>query len=187
MEPIAIERRPEFSRSSAGFTLIEIAVVLVLMALMAMLALPSVRGLHISRLKHETRRLAGRANFLYQQASATKVVLRLTFNLDAQTYSVSRLDPHSPKPMFVPDLENGAAPIKLPDNVHLRDVTVEGKGTFTRGTVSCDFYPEGYVDATVVHLLDPAGTIFTLTFQPLTGRVSIAAGDLAPKVAQTNS
>jgi hypothetical protein len=53
--------------------------------------------------------------------------------------------------------------------------------------VSCNFDPEGYVDATVVHLVDPGGTVFTLTFQPLTGRVSIARGDIAPKVAQTQS
>jgi prepilin-type N-terminal cleavage/methylation domain-containing protein len=185
MPPNAITRRR--LGNAAGFTLIEIAVVLVLMALIALTIMPSIRGLHMSRLKHETRRLAGRASFLYEQAAATKVVLRLTFNIDNQSYSVSRLDPHSPTPIFVPDSENGAAPVKLPDDVKLRDVTVEGKGTFTRGTVSCDFYPEGYVDATVVHILDTGGTIFTLTFQPLTGRVSIAAGDIAPKVAQINS
>jgi prepilin-type N-terminal cleavage/methylation domain-containing protein len=179
--------RRRFAGNAAGFTLIEIAVVLVLMALMALLIMPSVKGLHTSRLKHETRRLAGRANFLYEEAAANKVVLRLTFNLDAQSYSVSRLDPHATNPVFLPDLENGAAPVVLPDDVRLRDVTVEGRGTFTKGTVSCDFYPEGYVDATVVHMRDPAGAVFTLSFQPLTGRVSIAAGDLTPKVAQSNS
>ncbi len=183
----AIQRRRTILRTAGGFTLIEVAVVLVLMALMALLVLPSVKGLRISRLKHETRRLAGRANFLYEQAAANKVVLRLIFNLDQQSYSVSRMDPHSSNPLFLPDLENGAAPVILPRDVRIRDVTVEGKGTFTKGTVSCDFYPEGYVDATVVHMLDRGGAIFTLTFQPLTGRVKIAAGDLSAKAAQINS
>ena len=179
--------RRRFGRNAAGFTLIEISIVLFLMALMVVLVIPSMTGLHVSRLKHEARRLAGRASFLYDQAAANKMVLRLTFNLDAQDYSVSRLDPHSPNPKFAPDLEEGAAAVTLPPDVHLRDVTVENKGTVTRGTVSCNFYPEGYVDATVVHLVDPAGTVFTLSFQPLTGRVSIARGDLTPKAAQTNS
>ncbi len=174
-------------RNAGGFTLIEIAVVLFLMALMAILIMPSVRGFHLSRLKHEVRQLAGRASFLYDQASANKVVLRLTFNLDANGYSVSRLDPHAPTPVFAPDLEAGAAPVLLPPDVRLRDVTVEGIGTLARGTISCNFYPEGYVDATVVHLIDPAGTVFTLSFQPLTGRVSIVKGDLNPQVAQANS
>ncbi|HEV3114582.1 MAG TPA: prepilin-type N-terminal cleavage/methylation domain-containing protein [Candidatus Binataceae bacterium] len=187
MKSIPRGRPGEFGRNATGFTLIEISVVLFLIALMALLVMPSMMGLHVSRLKHESRRLAGRATFLYGQAAANKVVLRLTFNLDAQAYSVTRMDPHSTKPAFVPDLEDGAAPVTLPSDVQLRDVTVEGTGTVTRGTVSCNFYPEGYVDATVVHLVDPGGTVFTLTFQPLTGRVSIARGDIAPKVAQTQS
>jgi Tfp pilus assembly protein FimT len=177
----------EARRDAAGFTLIEIAVVLFLIALMTLLIMPSTKGLHVSRLKHEARRLAGRASFLYDQAAAQKLVLRLTFNIDAQGYSVSRLDPHSLNPAFVPDFEAGAGTVMLPPDVHLRDVTVEGKGTVTRGTATCTFYPEGYVDATVVHLVDTGGTVFTLTFQPLTGRVSIARGDIAPKVAQINS
>jgi Tfp pilus assembly protein FimT len=186
MESIATRPR-EFRHNAAGLTLLELAVVLFLIALMALLVVPSMAGLHVSRLKHESRRLAGRATFLYDQAAANKMVLRLTFDLDAQVYSVTRMDPHSANPVFVPDLEDGAAPVTLPADVKLRDVTVEGTGTVTRGTVSCNFYPEGYVDATVVHLVDPAGTVFTLTFQPLTGRVSITRGDLTPKAAQINS
>jgi general secretion pathway protein H len=183
--PNAFERRP--GRNQAGFTLIEIAVVLFLMALIAILVVPSMSGFHLSRLKHEARRLAGRAAFLYDQASANKLVLRLTFDFGAQSYYVSRLDPHSLNPVFAPDLEAGAAPIIMPNDVRIRDVTVEGIGTVSRGTISCNFYPEGYVDATVVHLIDPGGTVFTLTFQPLTGRVKIARGDIAPNVAQANS
>jgi general secretion pathway protein H len=187
MGSTSIARKREPGGEPAGFTLIEIAVVLFVMALVTLLIVPSTRTYHISRLKHESRRLAGRATFLYDQAAANKVVLRLTFDFDAQGYSVTRLDPHSANPVFTPDLEDGAAPVELPPDVRLRDVTVEGTGTVNRGTVSCHFYPEGYVDATVVHLIDPAGTVFTLSFQPLTGRVMIARGDLTPQVAQAQS
>jgi Tfp pilus assembly protein FimT len=173
-------------RDAAGFTLIEVAVVVFLMALMALLIIPSTQTYHVSRLKYETRRLAGRASFLYDQAAADKMVLRLTFDIDAQTYSVSRLDPHALNPVFTPDIEAGAAPVTLPADVHLRDVTVEDKGTVSRGTVNCNFYPEGYVDATVVHLADSTGAVFTLSFKPLTGRVSITRGDVAPRVAQAS-
>ena len=171
-------------RACAGFTLIEIAVVLFVIGLMAMLVVPSTSGFRVSKLKHEARKLAGRAAFLYDQASANKLVLRLTFDLDANGYFVTRLDPHSPNMLFVPDLDSGAAPVTLPPEVRVRDVTVEDQGTITRGTVSCTFYPEGYVDATVVHLIDQNGTIFTLSFQPLTGKVAIARGDFRPGFAQ---
>lgn len=181
------EVQRESGRHDGGFTLIEIAVVLFLIALMTMAIVPSVKTFHVSRLKHEARRLAGRATFLYDQAAANKLVLRLTFNFDNQSYFVTRLDPHSPQPVFTADMEAGAAPVALPADVRIRDVTVENRGTVNRGTVSCNFYPEGYVDATVVHLIDPAGTVFTLSFQPLTGRVMIARGDLTPKAAQAQS
>ncbi len=149
---------------AAGFTLIEIAVVLFLMALMAILIMPSVAAFHLSRLKHEVRRLAGRATFFTIRPSANKLVLRLTFNFNAKvTLSAGstrmlRLRPSLPTWKTAPRRSSCR-----PD-VRLRDVTVEGDGTITRGTVSCNFYPEGYVDATVVHLIDPAGTVFTLSF-----------------------
>ena len=55
----------------------------------------------------------------------------------------------------------------LPPDVRLRDATVEGTGTVSRGTVSCIFYPEGYVDATVVHLRDAGGhRIYAKLFSP---------------------
>src|SRR5258708_38472701 len=91
--------------NDAGFTLIEIAVVLILILLMTMTIMPSVRTFHLSRLKHETRRLAGRVTFLYDQAAANKLVLRLTCNFDAPSYFVSRLGRHSPHPGLTPYLE----------------------------------------------------------------------------------
>ena len=65
----------------------------------------------------------------------------------------------------------------LPDSVHIRDVTVEGIGTLSRGTLATQFYPEGYVDATLVHLIDQKGRVMTLRIDPLTGQVAIARGD----------
>lgn len=164
----------------AGFTLIELTVVLFIIALVTLLVIPDVKGFRDSQIKSVARRLAGRAGYLYNEASAAKLVLRLTFNLDTNSYSVARLDPHSPSPVFVPDPDPDAAPVMLPAGVRLRDVTVADQGTVTRGTCSCDFYPEGFVDPTVVHLVNSAGTVFTLTFEPLTGQVAIARGDLRP-------
>ena len=68
----------------------------------------------------------------------------------------------------------------LPAAIRIRDVTVEGIGTVNRGTVATNFYPEGYVDATVVHLEDASGDVMTLEFSPLTGQVAIVNGDVMP-------
>jgi hypothetical protein len=146
------------------------------MGLIVTVAMPYFGGLRSVRLRSEARRLAGRASYLYDRASADKVVLRLTFDLDSDSYSVARLDPYAPEPMFWPDNEPGFQPVMLPAGVRLRDVTVAGQGTVSRGTASSLFFPEGYVDATVVHLSDEYGQVMTLSFDPLTGRVSVQNG-----------
>src|SRR5271157_3098916 len=166
-----------------GFTLLEISVVLFIMGLLITLVIPHFGGLRTAYLKSEARRLAGRTNYLYERATADKLVLRLTFDLDTDSYFVSRLDPYAAQPIFQPDQEPGFAPVMMPVGVRLRDVTVAGIGTINRGTASTFFYPEGYVDATVVHLADDSGMVFTLSFNPMTGHVSIQQGGVAPAPA----
>jgi hypothetical protein len=68
----------------------------------------------------------------------------------------------------------------MPQGIRIRDVTVEGLGTFARGVVSAQFYPGGYVDATLIHLADDRGEIYSLAIDPFSGHVSIAQGDVQP-------
>ena len=171
-EPLKPHRPP----ADTGFTLLELAVVLFLIGLTATLVAPYFSGFRGSLLKSEVRRLAGRIAFVYDKASSHKLVMRLTFDLDGNSYFVSKLDPYAPMPVFVPDSQTGSAPVMLPAGVRLRDVTVENQGTVGRGLISCMFYPEGYADAAIIHLGDEWGNIFTLAIDPLTGRVAIARG-----------
>lgn len=166
--------------ATAGFTLIELAVVIFIIGLTLALVTPHVGGLRGTRLKSEVRRLAGRIAYIGERATANKLVMRLTFDLDNNRYFVSELDPYAAMPTFVPDSQPGAAPIRLPNDVFLRDVTVENIGTLNRGMISANFYPEGWVDATLIHLGDEWGDIFTLAIDPLTGRVAIWRGELNP-------
>jgi prepilin-type N-terminal cleavage/methylation domain-containing protein len=161
----------------AGFTLIEMAIVIFIMALMFTIAIPYLGGYRTAQLKSTARRLAGRATYLFDEAETQKVVLRLVFNLDTQVCAVARLDPYSPTPVFMPDRAPGSAPVRMPNTVRIRDVTVGDLGTFNAGVVAAQFYPEGYVDPTLIHLIDLSGHVMTLAFSPLTGRVFIAMGD----------
>ena len=163
-----------------GFTLLELAIVIFIMALMFTLAVPYTGGYRKAHLKSEARRLAGRASYLFDQASAQKVFLRLVFDLDHQVYGVMRLDPYAvPTPSFGPDHSSASAPVTMPPAIAIRDVTVGDLGTFSAGTVATQFYPEGYVDATLIHMVDLSGHVMTLAFNPVTGRVIIAEGDLS--------
>lgn len=177
-------------RGARGFTLLELALVMFIMGLMLSLVMPYLGGFRYAKLKSQTRRLAGRASYLFDEASGQKVVLRLVFDIDHNGYWVARYDPYAihlgdKEPVFTPDRGPGAQPVLLPPDVRIRDVTVEGIGTANSGQAFCQFYPEGYVDATVVHLMDASGNVMTLALNPLTGQVEIAAGDVAPEKMYT--
>jgi general secretion pathway protein H len=171
------------ARNAAGFTLLELAVVMMIMGLVMMLALPYLGGLGNAQLKSEARRLASRTNYLYQEAAAQKVMLRLVFDLDGNGYFVMRFDPFAAKPAVV--RERGPAGVRalMPLGVRIRDVWVEGTGTLRQGTISCQFYPTGYVDATVVHMSDAQGMVYTLSISPGSGQVAITNKDLDPTAA----
>lgn len=162
-----------------GFTLIELAVVIFVMGLMMLIALPYFGGFKGEHLRSVARRVAGRATYLYDEASAQKLVIRLVFDLDHQSYRVLVLDPYAFQPLFTPDPAPGNTPVRMPPNVAIRDVTVEGVGTCRRGMIACQFYPDGSVDATLIHLENSDGDVMTLGINPLTGQVRIASGDLS--------
>ncbi len=164
---------------SRGFTLLEIAVVLFLMGLMLLIAMPYMGGYRQAQMKSEVRRLAGRAVYLYDEASSRKLVIRLVFDLDRNGYFVESADPYSMKPTFVSDRSTWGAPVQFPPAIRLNDVTVEGVGTFNRGQVAAQFYPQGYADATLLHIVDASGHVMTLGIDPLTGAVKIGAGNLS--------
>jgi len=166
--------------AAPGFTLLELAVVIFIMGLMLTLALPYLGGFRQAALKSQARRLAGRATYMFDEAAGHKLVLRLIFDLDNNGYAAAQLDPYAVRPVFAPDNSMSGRPVMMPAAIRIRDVTIEGIGTVNRGTVATNFYPEGYVDATVVHLEDASGDVMTLEFSPLTGEVAIISGDVMP-------
>jgi prepilin-type N-terminal cleavage/methylation domain-containing protein len=181
-------QRASFQRRLAagarsGFTLLEIAVVIFIMGLVMTLAIPYLGGFHGAQLKSEARRLAGRARYLYDQAATQNVIYKMTFDLDHNGYYVTRLDPYGPQPKFIPYSSPWGFEVMMPPGLRLRDASVEGIGRAKVGSISCQFYPEGYVDATVIHLMTISGEVITLSFNPLTGDVGIVRGDVPPVTA----
>jgi prepilin-type N-terminal cleavage/methylation domain-containing protein len=166
--------------ASPGFTLLELAIVIFIMGLMLSVAMPYLGGFRKAALRSQARRLAGRATYMFDEATGHKLVLRLIFDLDRNGYAAAQLDPYAVQPVFAPDNSLSGRPVMMPAAIRIRDVTIEGIGTVNRGRVATNFYPEGYVDATVVHLDDASGDVMTLEFSPLTGQVAIISGDVMP-------
>jgi prepilin-type N-terminal cleavage/methylation domain-containing protein len=167
-----------------GFTLLELAVVLLIIGLVLAIAMPRFGAFQGAELRSEAHRLAARSNYLYEEAGAQKVLLRLNFDLNHSTYFVTRLDPFAPNPSFMPEKGPAGGVVTMPADVRLRDVWVEGGGVFRSGIVTCQFYPGGIADAAVIHLFDRRGDVITLGIDPFNGAVAIISGDLSPIAVQ---
>jgi len=167
-----------------GFTLLELAVVLLIIGLVLAIAMPHFGAFQGAELRSEANRLAALTHYLYEEAGAQKVLLRLNLDLNHSTYFVTRLDPFAANLRFIREKGPAGGVATMPADVRLRDVWVEGSGVFRGGIVRCQFYPSGVADAAVIHLFDRNGDVITVGIDPFNGAVAIIPGDLSPAAVQ---
>jgi type II secretory pathway pseudopilin PulG len=167
-------------RGDAGFTLIEIGLVLLIISVVVALVVPRFRDQSHAELISQTRKLATTFRFLQEEAILNGRVYRLNIDLDQQRYFITSADD-------VGELGGGfraetgilARDVALPASLQIADVDVPMvSGKLYEGVAFTHFYPDGSVDATVVHL-DNGQEVYTLYVdQPLTGRAYVASGYL---------
>ncbi len=187
------------SRAQAGFTLLEISLVLLIFGIVLSFVIPRLRDPSQLELSSNVRRLALKVRFLRGEAILNGRIYRLNFDLDGQRYWISTED-------TVDDTANGdtgsgsgltgsgsgladsqsgglalpqdfdptdpiGRPVTLPETVAFSDVVLQGVGKLSQGQVYTRFFPDGTVDPTVVHM-DNGRQAYTLVIWPFTGKVS---------------
>ena len=161
-------------RGQHGFTLIELSIVLLIIAIVARVAIPRLRTIAGAELTASTRRLAGMMRYLYEESALRGIVLQLELDLDRQQYWVTRADDTSGLP--IEDTDILARRVTLPAEVRIADVFVPGIGKVAQGIVPARFYPEGFADRAVIHLVDDAGHAYTVEVDPVRGRGVVVEG-----------
>lgn len=154
-----------------GFTLIELAVVVLIISLMSLLIVPLLGRAGNADLKSASRKLAGTVKYLYNEAALQGQIHRLTFDLDEDSILLFRQEANGEWTA----LPGRRAQSTLPGSVNLKLVEVVGKGMFTSGQASMDVFPVGWLEQSILHLEDGSAKM-TVRFSPLTGTAEFFDG-----------
>ncbi len=156
----------------SGFTLVELAVVVLLIALFTGLSIPLFGRLGDGGLDSSARRLAGTVKYLFNEAALSGRPYRLTYNLSQGTYRAARLETSGE--LIV---EGGLVrEQRLKGNTRFRDLAIGGRGTFSEGEVTTEILPVGWMEETTIHLEDGADQVLTLHINPFTGATEVYQG-----------
>jgi general secretion pathway protein H len=172
--PSDVRRDP--IRSAAGFTLLELSIVLLILAIAATFVIPRLRNADSAALQSSAARLATTVRYLYAEAAFRRRPMRLNLDLDKQAYWVTVLNDDPDEPEFVVDGSPLSRPTVLHDAVAFADVVLPALGTVEEGVVFAQFLPEGWADPLVVHLKGARNEYATLAIDPLTGRTRVGEG-----------
>lgn len=160
--------------NNAGYTLIELAVVILILGFILAFTLPNFAGLLTGdELGRNLRQLSGLIQYLRDQAISGKKIYRLNYNFKEKEFWITTFElTGETKAATNPIM---ARRLKLEGAIEVSDmITPAAQGRTTEGETYINFLPNGLVDPGVIHLTDrDKETTYTLIIKPLTGRVRI--------------
>ena len=159
-------------RGLAGFTLVELVVVMVLISLFMVFSIPLFSNIGTSSLGTSARRLSGTIKYLFNESAMSGLEYRLVYDLDQGLYRAQILEA-SGEQVDAPDQGREAA---LKGDVRFMDLQLPGRGKFTMGQITTRIHPSGWVEETIIHLDEGGGEMLTLRVSPLTGTTEVFDG-----------
>jgi prepilin-type N-terminal cleavage/methylation domain-containing protein len=158
-------------KGKKGFTLIELAIVVLILSAFMLVAVPKIENFTQGNLKSSSRNLSTTIRYLYSEAAFKKKIHKLAFDIDNSEYWVEVLEVDE----YIVSPDPFVKKRKLPNNVFFKDIitqrslgiSTEGKDEFIL------FLPSGFVEPVVIHLESESGDIYTLATKPYTGATSV--------------
>ncbi|MGD9187426.1 MAG: prepilin-type N-terminal cleavage/methylation domain-containing protein [Desulfobacteraceae bacterium] len=157
-------------RTTTGFTLIELMVVMLLISIILAVAIPRFEGgLLQDPVKQFSRKLISTVRSLRSTAIQTQIQQTLIVDLNAQQLYVA-------SPATQAETEEPVAPkksFKLPDSLALVAVEFSSSDRITTGNAQIHFYPAGYSDHAFIRLESGNEDRYTFVVQPLLPKVKL--------------
>lgn len=161
------------SRTSAGFTLLELVVVLAILSVVIAVVLPRLPLLQESNLRASARQTAALLRYLDERSVATKQRYRLRINLDEQRIDVVKRSA-SGEDIATDDPYLQRNP--LLQGVIISDLTTERLGRVTNGQTLIGYGPGGLAEPLLIHLRLPGGKSYSVQALPVSATVRIYEG-----------
>jgi general secretion pathway protein H len=156
-----------------GFTLIEIAVVLVIIGMVLMLVMPRLPSSEQENLKISARTLAATLRYMQDRAATGRTTYYLSVEPGTDSVKVleAAADGGEKEPQD-PLLQR--RPVK--EGIIVADVTIPRLGKVIDGKVRLDVGPGGLRDFVVIHLRSPQERFWTVMAFPASGKVKVYDG-----------
>ena len=165
---------PHAVRSSRGFTILEIIIVLFLLVGLLGIVLP--RMSLEENLGSVGRRMVGTVRSLQSLAMLTQKTVRLYVDIDQGVYWPVILDGKQEK---APTDPTWATPLKLSETIRISDILAD-QGKKESGRVDLFFYPTGRIDPATMHLVDAHNNILAIAIEPVTGAIRMSDERIEP-------
>lgn len=154
-----------------GLTLLELMVVIVILSSALLIIFPNISILEDFKFKSEVRRIAGLFRYLNESAFSNKIYYRVWFYPEKESFEIeSSADGFE----FIKEKDKLAG-YTLNQGTDMQDIIVQGLGKINHGDVAVIFNPGIGAEAFSLHL-EKNGRIFSISYNPYSGRVKIMDG-----------
>lgn len=169
--------RAFLSSGSAGFTLIELTVVLFLLGILVVVVVPNIDSfLYRGDLKSAARSFKATVRFLRSKSTVTGKYTALCLDLEHGTFwgEYDEPDPEDEIFTLTPKKYLPLTPaLELPQGIRFLDAaTIRFPKTKT-GQLRALLNPKGVIEETVIHLADSRNRVLTIIINAYTGRFSL--------------
>ena len=159
------------STKTDGFTLLELAVVLFIIALISAIAIPRLQPfLQHGDTNKAVRQIRGLVRYVAGASLSTRMQYRISYDFSERTCHVTRQNSEGD---YVEERDAMGRRITLPPGVIFKDVMTP-RGTQKEGTAYTDFYPNGWIEYTMIHV--QGFDELSVKLVPLTGEVKVYEG-----------
>ena len=158
-----------------GFTLVELGMVLFLLGLFATLSIPLFYSGAESALHTDARKISTAVRHLYNEAAISGAQHRIRCELERGVFEFEFVDGAGEWR----SIENKRSSLQLDSAVRIRDIWREDAGTASKGSVTINIYPQGWMPATTIHLQSGSGSNaseLSIHLLPLSGLAEIEEG-----------